>query len=208
MALIKCTECGREISDKAICCPGCGCPASEFSNITSSNAPREITDNKSALSISNELLNELYDSENGKKILIIKKLHELTGHDLNIIKEKVDQYFKECFPEKQLHYTPQQDLSMSEQQSIPVTSHEFHGIYRYGILGGRTEVHCPRCGSEDCSHYQEQKIKPEKTKTRYTVNINPLRPFTLVNKKEKIIRKERVTTEKKIICNKCGYIFL
>lgn len=208
MALIQCPECGKEISDKAICCPGCGCPASEFSNITSSNAPREITDNKSALSISNELLNELYDSENGKKFLIIKKLHELTGHDLNIIKEKVDQYFKERFPEKQLHYTPQQDLSMPEQQSIPVTSHEFHGIYRSTFLGGLQEVYCPRCGSEDCSHYQEQKIKPGKTKTRYTINLNPLRPFTLVNKKEKVIRKEKVITEKKIICNKCGYIFL
>lgn len=30
MALIKCPECGREISDKAVSCPGCGCPASEF----------------------------------------------------------------------------------------------------------------------------------------------------------------------------------
>ena len=25
MALIKCPECGREISDKAVSCPGCGC---------------------------------------------------------------------------------------------------------------------------------------------------------------------------------------
>lgn len=31
MALIKCPECGKEISDKALFCPGCGCPASEFS---------------------------------------------------------------------------------------------------------------------------------------------------------------------------------
>ncbi len=30
MALIKCPECGREISDKAASCPGCGCPSSEF----------------------------------------------------------------------------------------------------------------------------------------------------------------------------------
>lgn len=28
MALIKCPECGREISDKAIACPNCGCPIS------------------------------------------------------------------------------------------------------------------------------------------------------------------------------------
>lgn len=26
MALIKCSECGREISDRANCCPGCGAP--------------------------------------------------------------------------------------------------------------------------------------------------------------------------------------
>ena len=30
MALIKCSECGREISDKAVSCPGCGCPVSEI----------------------------------------------------------------------------------------------------------------------------------------------------------------------------------
>ena len=26
MALIKCSECGKEISDRAIACPNCGCP--------------------------------------------------------------------------------------------------------------------------------------------------------------------------------------
>jgi len=26
MALVKCTECGKEVSDKAAACPGCGAP--------------------------------------------------------------------------------------------------------------------------------------------------------------------------------------
>lgn len=26
MALIKCTECGKEFSDRAAACPNCGCP--------------------------------------------------------------------------------------------------------------------------------------------------------------------------------------
>lgn len=30
MALIKCTECGKEISDKAEACPNCGCPVKEM----------------------------------------------------------------------------------------------------------------------------------------------------------------------------------
>ena len=42
MALIKCPECGREISDKAESCPGCGCPASEFE-------PNKVVDTRSEL---------------------------------------------------------------------------------------------------------------------------------------------------------------
>lgn len=30
MALIKCPDCGREVSDKANACPNCGCPLSEM----------------------------------------------------------------------------------------------------------------------------------------------------------------------------------
>ncbi|MBE6983601.1 MAG: zinc-ribbon domain-containing protein [Ruminococcaceae bacterium] len=37
MALIKCTECGKEISDKAVACPHCGCPTAEM-NVRQSEA--------------------------------------------------------------------------------------------------------------------------------------------------------------------------
>ena len=37
MALIKCTECGRDISDAAVACPGCGYPLKP--NTESSRAP-------------------------------------------------------------------------------------------------------------------------------------------------------------------------
>lgn len=30
MALVKCTECGKELSDKATTCPNCGCPLGEI----------------------------------------------------------------------------------------------------------------------------------------------------------------------------------
>lgn len=80
------------------------------------------------------------------------------------------------------------------------------GIYRYSF-GVKTRVYCPRCGSENCSHYQEQKIIPGKTKTKYTANLNPFKPFTLINKKEKVIRKDQLVTESKFICNNCGMIF-
>lgn len=31
MALIKCTECGHMVSDKASMCPNCGCPIESLS---------------------------------------------------------------------------------------------------------------------------------------------------------------------------------
>lgn len=40
MALIKCPECGSQISDKAPACIHCGCPASEFH--VNNNSPKEI----------------------------------------------------------------------------------------------------------------------------------------------------------------------
>lgn len=52
---------------------------------------------------------------------------------------------------------------------------------------------CPYCHSSNFQ-YAGQEIygaRPEKTKTRYTANLNPLRPFTLVNKKEKVVKKSK-----------------
>lgn len=92
-------------------------------------------------------------------------------------------------------------------QNQATTANEFNGVYRYSFWGSKTQVHCPRCGSENCSHYQDQKIIPAKTKTKYSANLNPLRPFTLLNKKEKVVRKEQIITENKFLCNSCGKIF-
>lgn len=33
MALIKCAECGKEISDQAVACPGCGAPVSGVAKV-------------------------------------------------------------------------------------------------------------------------------------------------------------------------------
>lgn len=40
MALIRCPECGREISDKAAACPGCGYPMTPVNPETEETARR------------------------------------------------------------------------------------------------------------------------------------------------------------------------
>lgn len=100
---------------------------------------------------------------------------------------------------KNIHYSS----DLEEKRKV----NEFTGVYRKTLLHGIQEVYCPRCGSENCSHFQEQKIIPGKTKTTYSANLNPLKPFTLINKNEKIIKEEKIVKEKKFMCNKCGKIF-
>lgn len=41
MSMIKCTECGKEISDKAAACPHCGCPMTEILSVTKENKKEE-----------------------------------------------------------------------------------------------------------------------------------------------------------------------
>ena len=50
MALIKCPECTKEISDKAPTCPGCGCP------ITSAKIHEEVGVNLSTVQLTSKSL--------------------------------------------------------------------------------------------------------------------------------------------------------
>lgn len=69
---------------------------------------------------------------------------------------------------------------------------------------------CPYCGSTHFQYAGQQiyGARPEKTKTRYTANLNPLRLFTLVNKKEKVVKKARGGyAVDEFICLNCGNHF-
>lgn len=99
------------------------------------------------------------------------------------------------------------ELNRKRQEKKEEEDRNFNGIYRVSFSGKKTKIYCPRCRSSNCSWYAEQIVVPGKTKTRYTANLNPFHPFTLVNKKEKVVRKEKYETVKKVICNDCGYIF-
>lgn len=72
---------------------------------------------------------------------------------------------------------------------------------------GKTPV-CPRCGK---SHYHamvtQEVIVPEKVKTQSSLNLNPLKPFTVMNHKQKVVRKEISREVVRFVCDECGNIF-
>lgn len=123
MALIKCPECGKEISDKAELCIHCGLPLIEL-------------------------------KKQQKKISKIQK--------------------------KDTYNAP-----------------------TYGM-----ERRCPVCGSDNFHAFVEEIVVREgKTKSKTTVNLNPLKPFTLFNHKEEKARKPKTRQASKFICDDCGKIF-
>lgn len=194
MALINCPECGKQISDKAKTCIFCGYPIQEYME------EQKQAEQKHDIPIRDDICpqcgNEISPvfrvcrncgfNENDSNAVI------RTDATVSVISEKYE--------------PPKYEEIQPTSQEIAEPKSEFHGIYKYTLFGA-VEVYCPRCGSENCSHYQQQRIIPSKTKTRYTANLNPLHPFTLINKKEKVTQKEQIITEKMIICNKCGLVF-
>lgn len=52
-------------------------------------------------------------------------------------------------------------------------------------------IKCPKCRGADVDHVGG--------KTKTTINLNPLKPFTLVNHKP--------TGKQEFHCKKCGYLF-
>lgn len=51
MALIKCQECEKEISDKAATCPGCGAPVSNITQAIPDEIPEESPNANSSINL-------------------------------------------------------------------------------------------------------------------------------------------------------------
>lgn len=77
MALITCPECGREISDKAVACPGCGFPVDNYAQ----------SDNRSEL---DKLVDDIWLRNPVQRVNAIKELQKATGMSLKEAKEAMD----------------------------------------------------------------------------------------------------------------------
>lgn len=129
MALIKCPECGKEISDKASACIHCGCPIEQ--------KIYEIIDGKQA-DITFLLDNHI------EKIVKIKMLREKYGCDLVLAKNIADKY---CPIESVTQSTPSNTLKCPKCGSTAVTTCARGVNGFWGFIGaGKTVNRCGNCG--------------------------------------------------------------
>ena len=182
MSLIKCPECGKDISDKAEMCINCGYPLSDYLKEVKQKELEEEQE-------------ELDKQEEAKKAQYwcrgCYRQNEI-GNDYCVF----------CGMRLTPYYTEEDVI----RKPVDEEDANFKGVYKL-VYGKKKKVFCTKCGSWKCSPYQVQKTIPGKTKTRYALNLNPLKPFTIINKKEKVIKKEEITVETKFLCNECGTVF-
>lgn len=139
MALIFCPECGREISDKAVSCPGCGCPVEEMIQ----------EDTRSELE---KLVDEIYYKNKGNRTYSAQELMKRTGMDF---KEAMDLMQKkhhspEVKAEEKRKRAAHKEMQRQNLRELGEACQNLQNAF-----GGSKVARCPKCRSTSIS-YQDK----------------------------------------------------
>lgn len=180
MALITCSECGKEFSDKAPVCPNCGCPTSEVIAAQMESVPPfqfHFTDIKGfSLNIKDGRATLL----KGSRILKSDIVEHFRWSDYSE-KGKITIHLPWEF-QRTLFFRPE-----DTEQIRNLMEHTEKKYIAAPSISRKNTPCCPKCGSVD--------IFIANTKMKTTLNLNPLKPFTLTNHK---------ATRETWMCKKCG----
>lgn len=147
MALVKCPECGKEISDKATSCPNCGCPASEFKK------PSVPEDTRSELDrIADEIFWERPAASYENAKLLTKKTGLSFDDAFKIMQSRRKQWKTDkkqgMYSDTQYcPYCGSQDIEPYEEPGLTVTSKSsaFGGVYLSNTAPSKTWMMCSTC---------------------------------------------------------------
>lgn len=138
MALFKCPECGRQIGNKAVSCPGCGYPIS-----------KEEGNDKTDLQ---KLIDEIYQKYKGNPTYSAKELQKRSGMEFKQAMFLIKQ--KQRSPEVKAEEARIRAEHKERQKQI---NQQIMGNFeKLGNAFGKSKVpHCPRCKSTSIS-YQDK----------------------------------------------------
>lgn len=209
MALIKCPECGKEVSDKANACPNCGYPINESTDSDDGKLLSEI--------IVNDSLTLYFDLQT----LVIKQGGEIRVSDA-LSSFSIMDVQKDCKPSILISHNQMLapiviifnennrgklvQLKQNFNTCKPVTAHKSTPK----ITVSKKQLQCPKCKSINLQYLGGDNIggREAKIKTSTSLNLNPLKPFTLFNQKEKVVKKAREGIDlDRWRCQDCGKVF-
>lgn len=137
MALINCPECGREISDKAVACLGCGYPVAEMASKSSTDI----------------LLDNLYQKYPKEKVKAIKEFREVTGADLNTARDAIYTRY-EGKTAKALELEKKEKIKAQNKPAYENASNSLHALSN--LLTKDKTARCPKCGSTSITYIEKK----------------------------------------------------
>lgn len=198
MALMKCPECGNSVSDKSRDCIHCGYPIKEYlSEKAKQEAFTEIFKCKQC-GFQNEVGTD-YCRECGTRITDYKDSTRALGN-------------KEEYDYTSVPHTICPNCGKKNKAGefkCDTCGHRYTlNDYKVVIPRENSKMSCPRCGGTNYHAFVEEVvICGGKTRAKTILNLNPLKPFTVFNHKEKVVRKPVTRQVSKFICDDCGKIF-
>lgn len=231
MALVNCPECGNNVSDKADKCIHCGFPLKSWCE-NNNQEIIEVEIPQMEVLTANFKEDYVITYDNGKFKIT---QYERVIYDGDVSDIKIYGTTKKVFNKGILElYIPKtlvpRDLHCLDEQSYEVCK-KIKADYDIRVPDGlavelkirkdreeRERVErlisnksmCPWCQSLNVQVWDKSTYgaRDEKTKQSYSLNLNPLKPFTVLNKKEKVVRKASDgITITKYRCGDCGKIF-
>lgn len=162
--LKKCPECGKEISDKAVSCPGCGCPVGTMEN---DEVFFEDDDNVIYQGIKINLY-EIVDIYGMSRAGAYNFLNRQYGISIESAKNIINQYYNKILNEtdnKLANKINKQTIRSNHDEIKNTENIKYHKISHFGAtwnalvdLGTKdSTVKCPKCGST-CISYQNKKL--------------------------------------------------
>ena len=131
MALIRCPECGKEISDKAEACPNCGYPIAGLGKATR-------TTNEYAVILENAGVN---------KVKAIRDVREVTGLGLKDAKEMMENVPCVVIDKISLEAaTAIKNAFQDDGAVVSVVSSDDKST-KIAVANEANKIRCPRCGS-------------------------------------------------------------
>lgn len=166
MAIIKCIECGKEFSDKAVACPNCGCPTSEMISAEqeneTTNIPEELTEEQ-------KLLKDIYNRHKINAFAAIKEYQDATGYNYVKAQKIVSDYYNQKSKEARNNVS-----KLGKEKSDKHT------------------LCCPKCKGHNIDLWSDSANMEEFQRTG--LNLNPLHPLTPL--KTKTVKKEKKSAAK------------